>query len=86
MGREKSLLYFFIERKMCLDMITKAGNSSEHINHFRGLSADVTANKHIPGVDGKLDGTVVGNGDELYCMDTGDTYLYDLENKVWIPQ
>ena len=68
-------------------MITKAGNSSEHINHFRGLSADVTANKHIPGVDGKLDGTVVGNGDELAIMDGAqDVYLYDLENKVWLKQ
>ena len=72
---------------MCLDMITKAGNSSEHINHFRGLSADVTANKHIPGADGKLDGVVVGNGDELAIMDgSQDVYLYDYENKVWIQQ
>ena len=67
-------------------MITKAGNANDYINHFRGLSADVTANKHIPDSNGKLDGVLVGNGDELYCMDTGDTYLYDLENKVWLPQ
>lgn len=67
-------------------MITKAGNANDYINHFRGLSADVTANKHIPDSNGKLDGVLVGNGDELYCMDNGDTYLYDLENKVWLPQ
>ena len=67
-------------------MITKAGNANDYINHFRGLSADVTANKHIPDANGKLDGVLVGNGDELYCMDNGDTYLYDLENKVWLMQ
>ena len=67
-------------------MITKAGNANDYINHFRGLSADVTANKHIPDANNKLDGVLVGNGDELYCMDNGDTYLYDLENKVWLPQ
>ena len=67
-------------------MITKAGNSNDYINHFRGLSTDVTTNKHIPNAEGKLDGVVVENGSELYCMDTGDTYLYDLENKVWLPQ
>ena len=36
-------------------MITKAGNANDYINHFRGLSADVTANKHIPDSNGKLD-------------------------------
>ena len=68
-------------------MITKAGNANDYINHFRGLSADVTANKHIPDSNGKLDGVLVGNGDELAIMDGAqDVYLYDFENRVWSKQ
>ena len=68
-------------------MITKAGNANDYINHFRGLSADVAANKHIPDSNGKLDGVLVGNGDELAIMDGAqDVYLYDFENRVWLKQ
>lgn len=69
-------------------MITLAGTSSDYINHFRGLSADVTSNKHLPNSKGIMECTGVKllNGDELYCMDNGDTYIYDLENKTWILQ
>lgn len=67
-------------------MITLSGLSSDFINHFRGLSSDIAAGKHLPDAKGEMEGTKVkiGNGDEMYCMDTGDTYLYDEENKVWI--
>lgn len=69
-------------------MITLAGTSSDYINHFRGLSADVTANKHLPDADGVMTctGTKLLNGDELYCMDNGDTYIFDEENQIWISQ
>ena len=67
-------------------MITLSGFSTEYIKHFRGLSTDVAAGKHIPNAKGVMacTGVKVGNGAELFCMDTGDTYLYDEENKVWI--
>lgn len=63
-------------------------NRDNYINHFRGLKADVTANKHLPNAIGIMESTGVklDNGDELYCMDNGDTYLYDEENQVWIKQ
>ena len=66
-------------------MITLS-NKDGFINHFRCLSADVTANKHLPDTKGNLNGAKLTNGDELYCMDNGDTYLYDEENKVWLKQ
>ena len=56
------------------------------INHFRGLSADVTSNKHLPDSEGKLDGVKLRNGDELYCFDNGDTHIYDEENVRWWQQ
>ena len=63
-------------------------NRDNYINHFRALSADITANKHMANSSGIMECTAVNptNGDELYCMDNGDTYLYDEENKVWLPQ
>ena len=69
-------------------MITLSGKSSDNINHFRGLSSDVTANKHLPNSKGIMlcTGTKLNNGDELYCIDNGDTYIYDAENIVWIKQ
>ena len=69
-------------------MISLSGKSSDNINHFRGLSSDVTANKHLPNANGIMacTGTKLSNGDELYCMDNGDTYLYDEENKTWLAQ
>lgn len=63
-------------------------NKDNYINHFRGLSSDVTANKHLPNSNGVMEctGGKLTNGDELYCMDNGDTYLYDEENKTWLVQ
>lgn len=69
-------------------MITLAGTSSDYINHFRGLSADVTSNKHLPNSKGIMECTGVKllNGDELYTFDDGNVYIYDEENKAWILQ
>ena len=70
-------------------MITLAGISSDYINHFRGLSADVTANKHLPNSTGVMEctGVKLTNGDELAIMDgSQDVYLFDEENQIWISQ
>ena len=45
------------------------------IRHYRGLSTDITT----------LD-VEASNGDEFYCMDTQDVYMYDEENKKWLKQ
>ena len=70
-------------------MISLSGKSSDNINHFRGLSSDVTANKHLPNANGIMacTGTKLSNGDELAIMDgSQDVYLFDEENMVWIKQ
>ena len=64
-------------------------NRDNYINHFRALSADITANKHMPNSSGVMECTVVKltNGDELAVMDgSQDVYLFDEENQVWIKQ
>ena len=70
------------------NLITLAGKSLYNVKQFRGLSTDVTANKHLPNADGVMECTnhKLKNGEELYIMDNGDTYMYDEENKVWIKQ
>lgn len=70
------------------NLITLVGKSLYNVKQFRGLSSDVTANKHLPNAHGVMECTnhKLKNGDELYCMDNGDTYLYDEENMVWIKQ
>ena len=52
---------------------------------FYGLSADVALNKHIPNKYGYLCGRYVQNGDELIIMDNGNKYLFDENNKRWLP-
>ena len=69
-------------------MITLA-NKDNYINHFRGLSTDIAANKHLPNTNGVMEctGVRLTNGDELAIMDdTQDVYLFDEENQVWIKQ
>lgn len=71
-------------------MLTYCGKSSLFIQHFRCITADITANKHLPNNEGYLscdNGKYhLENGDELYNFSNGDTYLYDEENQVWIMQ
>lgn len=72
-------------------MFTLAGNSNEHINHFRGTTADYEANKHIPDSFGYVypDGVTnvkLKNGDELYIFSgdrKGDVLIYDEEHMKW---
>ena len=69
-------------------MITLA-NKDNYINHFRYLSTDITANKHMPNSSGVMEctGVKLTNGDELAIMDgSQDVYLFDEENQVWIKQ
>ena len=63
-------------------------NRDNYINHFRALSADITANKHMPNSKGVMEctGVKLTNGDELYTFDDGNVYIYDEEHKVWILQ
>ena len=64
-------------------------NRDNYINHFRALSADITANKHLPNSNGVMEctGVKLTNGDELAIMDgSQDVYLFDEENQVWIKQ
>ena len=63
-------------------------NRDNYINHFRALSADITANKHLPNPIGVMEctGVKLTNGDELYTFDDGNVYIYDEENKAWILQ
>ena len=69
-------------------MINLCGRSSKYVNHYRCITSDITANAHLPNAKGCIDsvGVKLVNGDELYNMTNGDTYLYDEENKVWIKQ
>ena len=69
-------------------MISLCGRSSKYVNHYRCITSDITANAHLPNTKGCIDsvGVKLINGDELYNMTNGDTYLYDEENKVWIKQ
>ena len=64
-------------------------NRDNYINHFRALSSDITANKHLPSSSGIMEctGVKLTNGDELAIMDgSQDVYLFDEENQVWIKQ
>ena len=63
-------------------------NRDNYINHFRALSADITANKHLPNSKGVMEctGVKLTNGDELYTFDDGNVYIYDEENQAWIKQ
>ena len=69
-------------------MISLCGRSSKYVNHYRCITSDITANAHLPNAKGCIDsvGVKLVNGDELYNMSNGDTYLYDEENMVWIKQ
>ena len=69
-------------------MISLCGRSSKYVNHYRCITSDITANAHLPNAKGCIDsvGVKLVNGDELYNMTNGETYLYDEENKVWIKQ
>ena len=55
------------------------------VRQFVCIQSDIDANKHLP-VDGKLCNMKVENGDELYCMTNQNTWMYDLENGIWLPQ
>ena len=69
-------------------MISLCGRSSKYVNHYRCITSDITANAHLPNAKGCIDsvGVKLVNGDELYNMTNGDTYLYDEENMIWIKQ
>lgn len=69
-------------------MITRTEVTNLGSNLFEGLEADVTAGLHLPNSDGIMEctGVKLKNGDKLYCMDNGDTYSYDKENKKWLLQ
>ena len=71
------------------NLITLVSKSLYNVKQFRGLSSDVTANKHLPNAHGVMECTnhKLKNGDELAIMDgSQDVYLYDEENMVWIKQ
>ena len=69
-------------------MITLSGFSGDCVNHFRCLEEDVTNEKHIPNEKGIMECTGVKllNGDELFCIDSGSGFVYDLENREWLLQ
>ena len=69
-------------------LISLCGRSSKYVNHYRCITSDITANAHLPNAKGCIDsvGVKLINGDELYNMTNGDTYLYDEENMIWIKQ
>lgn len=69
-------------------MISLCGRSSKYVNHYRCITSDITANAHLPNAKGCIGsvGVKLINGDELYNMTNGDTYLYDEENMIWIKQ
>ena len=69
-------------------MINLCGRSSKYVNHYRCITSDITANAHLPNAKGCINsvGVKLINGDELYNMTNGDTYLYDEENMIWIKQ
>lgn len=63
-------------------MITLA-NRTEFLKEYNCITADITANKHLPDSDGNLLGIKLDNGDQLFDMETSTAYKYDEENKVW---
>ena len=67
------------------EMITLSYRNN-NIQHFRGLSTDCTSDEEINKQIRENSHTEPQNGDELYCMDNGETYLHDGENKKWLAQ
>ena len=59
--------------------ISDGYGSAADIRHYRGLSTDVTP-------DGECYKVKRNNGDEIYCMDNGNVFMYDEENGKWIDQ
>lgn len=34
----------------------------------------------------EIDGVAIPNGSVLYCMDTGDCYMFDVASQTWLQQ
>lgn len=66
-------------------MISFVGHSNMTIQHFRGLSTDISKGDHLPNTNGVMEctGLKLVNGDELATIDTQEVYVYDEENKKW---
>ena len=58
-------------------------NKDNYMKDYNCITADITANKHIPDAEGCLCGVKVDIGDALLDMSTSNVYKYDEENKVW---
>ena len=51
-----------------------------NVHDFRGLKADLELLKNNSDEKKKK----IGNGSTFICMDTGDVYIYDIENDKWL--
>lgn len=61
-------------------MAISKGEQKGGIFGYYCLSSDVAD------LDARAEKDKCWSGSWAYCMDTGDTYMYDAENKRWIPQ
>lgn len=67
-------------------MFTSAGKSMDNVMQYRGLSTDIVTTSGKTLTNDETVNRKLKNGDECYCMDNGDTYLYDEENQTLLPQ
>ena len=67
-------------------MFSYAGRSMDNVNQYRGLSTDIVNSGGKILTNDETINRKLKNGDEVYCFDNGDTYIYDEENGTLIIQ
>lgn len=67
-------------------MIKYNGNSMEYTKHFRCIASDIVLVGGKTLTNDPSVNSILEQGDEVYCIDTKATYLYDQENGTLLRQ